>query len=157
MDNYFEFVKANIKDSSQKFAFFLLDYELITEPIGTSRHRLKQDLLTSFVGLTTGPNHFIFHLMEKTVQHAMPSGIYQHFKELDYWNIERKNWKFEAGNLKVIKVEDLKFLFVIWMVTLGISAGLFIGEILVKIGGKEFESLIGIFMMVKNLERLRGI
>lgn len=127
-------------------AFFIFDSELMVEKeLAGRHHRLKQDLLTSFAGISSGVNHFIFEVMEKTVQYSLPAGLFQQSRKLYFWTVQLSSHKNPEEFSKVLTIGDLRFLFTIWMVTLVMSIILFIGEILRSYCEKAVE---GVFALV---------
>lgn len=150
--NFFPYVGEHIENASMKLAFFIVDTELVTTPIGSYGNRLKQDLLTSFVGMTPGLNHFLFDVMKKTVQYSLPAGIYQQSRKIHFWQEQRALWHFQKQKItKDLTVEDLRFLFVIWMVTLLISVILFIGQFFSKYCATIIKGLIGLVFILWSM------
>lgn len=92
--------------------------------------------------------------MEKTVSYVLSAGIYQHTRDYYFWMVRKENYKNEEKYPKVISIHDLKFLFTIWMVTLGMSTIIFIAEFLAKFIEKIIKSFIGLIFMLKSVKKL---
>lgn len=150
-----EFFYNTIRNASTKLAYLMLDEEIAMASEIELGFRLKQTLLTTFAGFTSGRNHFIYDLMEKTVRKILPSGIFKHKENYYIWMDYKSTYSEKEPNSKVIKINDLRFLFTMWMVTLGMSVVLLLVEFLVSFFDKIVQSFIGLILMLSNVRKFQ--
>lgn len=146
------FLEKNIQNSSIKFAFFVVDGELFMNAATTFGVRLKQDLLTTFIGITTGKNHFLYDVMEKTIQYILPSGILEKIKKFNYLIQFRESYKAKEKRLKVLTIDDLRFLFTMWMVILGILVIVLLIEISMNYLKNISKNYLGLILMLRSIK-----
>lgn len=156
-DDFNSHLFENVQNSSLKTAFFAQDEIILTSQKGICGNRFKEDYYTLLGGMNHGRNYFLFDVMEKTVQRILPAGIYEHFKDMEFWRQRRKNAakykKIERGD-KLLKMKDLKFMIMIWLVTLGVASGVFVGEVLIKTSKKMLSNLIGLFFVLNGVTKV---
>jgi hypothetical protein len=136
-----------------KSAFFITDDELTTSSLGNGV-RLKQDLLTSYLGISTGMNHFLFDIMEKTAQLSFTAGIFQHSRAFHIWVDHRDKIKSQEKNSKVIRIDDLKFLFTIWSCSMGISLIVLALEVILNLVRNTIGNFTAMILVLKNILRV---
>jgi hypothetical protein len=154
-DEWQNFLDENVGNASMRTAFFLMDGEQIEIPTLQRGVRLKQDLLTTYLGITSGKNHFLYDVMEKTVEKILPAGILQQSKSYELWMSYRKNYEAEEDPLKILTIDDLRFLFTIWMCSLGMAVILFLLEMLAKFCKfckKTSKMALGLVLLLMNLK-----
>jgi hypothetical protein len=119
--------------------------------LGVSGIRLKEDFLTTFHSISTIRNHFLFDLVEKTLQNLLSSGIYQQNYNYAIWDRFRQVKEVEDSEPKVLSVEDLKFGFVVWICTCGVSILVFVLELIMKKFVRILIDFLALNYFVKNL------
>lgn len=119
---------------------------------GLSGIRLSEDFLTTFHGISTVRNHFLFDLVEKTVQNSLAAGIYQQNFNFATWDRFRQVKEVEVNEPKVLSVHDLQFGFVVWIYTCWVSIIIFCFECLMVKSKNTLSDFIGLYLVVKNLK-----
>lgn len=114
-----------LTNSSAKLAFFLLKNNKFTGV------RLKQEMVTSVVGLCMRSNIFLFWLAEDTIQHLNSGGIPQHLIAF-YDFILGKPKPPDSNGPKVLLIDDLSYGFIIWICSCSTTILAFFGEFLWK-------------------------
>lgn len=124
------FIWPDLKDSSKKIAFYYKakNYE-VDKAIWKNPPRIaKTKLLQVQVGIGVMKNNFIFHVMEETFSKLVQSGIVQYYEKF----ISEVVLRAEINDEKIIKpfgVEDLKFGFVIFLISCNFAIFVFFFEI----------------------------
>jgi hypothetical protein len=117
-----------MRNSSAKLAHFTdLD---ITESRYYSNEtfiKLQEVLLTTQNGFLFLRNHFMFHLTDRVTRDLIPTGILQRSRDYHFWFREGKDRSEEEGP-QVLRVTDLSFGFVLWLVACSVSTAVFIFE-----------------------------
>jgi hypothetical protein len=91
---------------------------------------LNEKLFSYPIGLGTFKNHFMFPLMEDTMQLTIPAGIPQYLFEHHRWlKFGRIHVNRKLGP-NVLSIDDLSFGFVLWAVACGLSAVVFCVEVI---------------------------
>lgn len=91
--------------------------------------------------------------MQKTVQRLLPAGILRHFKH--YHDSLEYRKKAKMKNLKVITIDDSRFLFTMWMATLGISLMILLLEMCTKICYKILKNILGLILMLSSMRKFQ--
>jgi hypothetical protein len=108
----------------------------------------RKSLLKGIMMFKYSPMYWV---VEDTMKLLIPSGIPQWMKKFIN-EVVIKGVSEEQKEPKVFTVEDLEFGFVIWGVACGICLVAFVAEILYFYLIKMFESVFGVFAVVKNLK-----
>jgi hypothetical protein len=112
--------------------------------------QLKEILFSSQSCFMFPKNFFMLDLVDDAVQQLLSTGMIQHLKE----NNERLNRpkRQDPKGLQVLSVEDLKYGFIIWLVTCGVSLAAFLTEILVKFIWEVLKKFCGIMVILIGLK-----
>jgi hypothetical protein len=118
---------------------------------------LDEVILTAQMGICFTRNNFMFQLADRVVGQLLPSGILQNFKEYHWFFTEMKDKPKEHGP-QVLRVTDLSFGFVLWLVACSISTAVFVVEWLIPRVKHLIRTSIGLFLFIKLLtQRLTKI
>lgn len=139
-------------------AFFLQDDHLRNFNFEFKIHAkpLKERLYAVASAITFYRNNFMLRLTDEVMQGLITGGIPQNFYKRTLSPIipEKQNQP------TVLKIEDLKFGFIIWLISCGISILFFSFELLWIFYLKlliEIKNLIGLILVLKNLILLRSL
>lgn len=124
-ENYYNLFKQQIYNDSAKLAV------LITENQDCKGVQLKEALFTDSASIAMRRNQFLFWLTEETLQSIIPAGIPQHLIKF-YYDINFPIKEVQKSGPKVLKIDDLKYGFVIWIIASLTTLFVFISELMAK-------------------------
>lgn len=139
------------------------NYKLIgyQETINLGGTVLKEEMLTSSLGIGMVTNNFLIELLDEIVQGLNNGGIVRFLFKLD---IELRIPRYEEPpkNPNVLSTDDLNFGFFIWFMAAGISTLCFIFELLlishlkkIKNWIKKFlQNQLGVILLKIQLKRI---
>jgi hypothetical protein len=113
---------------------------------------LEEYLLRTQMGLIFVKNHFMFHLTDKVVGELIPSGILQHSHDYHWFFTDMKDKPEELGP-QVLRVTDLSFGFVLWLIACGISTAVFVVEWLIPRVKRIIRTAVGLVLFLRLLRQ----
>lgn len=119
-----------INNSSKKIAFFVphtaaSEYDFECKAFG---HRLDQILYSTHIGFAVHKNNFIFKLLQNVTQQLIPAGIPQYLAKFFEWSIFKSHTEIIVKSPSVLTLSDLKFGFILWMYSCGVTILVFAYE-----------------------------
>jgi hypothetical protein len=133
--------------------FFLVsDFQIIKNVFKFAPKLIKQRLLNKIYGVGLFKNNFMIQSTEPVMEILIQAGIPQYFLDyvFEFYFFDRE----ELRGPKVFSIDDLRFGFVIWLVTCGIALAAFAGELIVngiKKGSNRLAELMYIKLIVMRL------
>jgi hypothetical protein len=119
---------------------------------------LDDTLLIAQQGFFFYQNNFMFHLVDNVVEALISAGIIQKLKEYHFWFTEGKEKPDEDEGPQVLRVCDLSFGFVIWLIACGISTFAFVIEWLIPRVTHWTRTTVGLVLFLNLLRsRLRQL
>ena len=88
---------------------------------------MDESLLTLNLGFGFNANNFMYSLTEDLIKKLHPMGIIQHWMDAEFFNIQHGFLRVKIP--KVLRVEDLRFGFVLWLMACCMSCVCFIVEV----------------------------
>ncbi|KAG5671924.1 hypothetical protein PVAND_002092 [Polypedilum vanderplanki] len=156
-----EFTKIYLdqyKNASAKLAFYA-DNNIMSEFNSLCKCTnllLQETLFTKQVGLAIEKEHFLYNLIEETLQKIIPFGISQHSADYHKWVLYRGYKEVEKDEPSSYSLADLSFVFILWTITCGISFFVFCYEFLsVKFKHHSRELLGLILLSILLYQRLK--
>jgi hypothetical protein len=153
-----DFYVNNYNNASVKFAIFA-DNGTVSELnkiCQCSSLLLEETLMTKPIGLAIDKDHFMFDLIEDTLQRILAAGIPQHSAVYHKWVLYRGISEEEDSDPKPFTLDDVAIAFNLWFVTLGISTFVFVCEFLwvkLKILSFHMKELLGFVLFFVLLHR----
>lgn len=143
------------QNASSKLAFMLSNREMNTmvnkykiPPI-----KMKESLITLNIGFGFNANNFMYGLTEDVIEKLFPMGILQHWTDFNVLNSDSNVKKKKVP--KVLKMDDLSFGFVLWLVACGVSCLCFLIEVGYSECWNALSSSIGLIFMLQILDIAR--
>lgn len=104
-------------------------------------------------GIGVVMNNHAYWLVEKTMRKLVPAGIPQHIRNTVY-DFRLKHAQAPAAKgPKVFTIEDLKFEFIIWLISIPIALAAFIVEIIWVQGIVGLKTALGLYFLLKLIGR----
>lgn len=124
---------------------------------GLNGIEIKENLMSYQLGLATSWNSFIFSTAQKAIRQLIPTGIPQEVKKFHLENLYHARQDDKRGP-NVLRLSDLSFGFLIWLVACGVSSVVFmieffVGKILFELR-KLLKKLLGLFLFIRGLKAL---
>jgi hypothetical protein len=160
--NIDELFLKNHKNASSKLAFFA-DNQTVSELnkiCQCSSLLLPETLMTKPIGLAVDKNHFLFDLIEDTLQRILAAGIPQHSSEFHKWVLYRRNTASSNSDSKPFTLKDVDIAFNLWFITCGISIFVFVCEFVwvkMKILSFHMREFLGLVLFFALLHRRLNI
>lgn len=146
--DYEKLFKDQIKNESAKLAFFM------NEKPNFKGTQLKEILFSNTAGISMRMSTFLFHLTEEVVGDLITAGIPQHLRKF-YEEMLYPPVYEELAEPQVLRIEDLRYGFTIWLISCGFAVAGFIYELInqhflrkVKFWMQE---VLGLFLFMKLL------
>lgn len=151
--------EKEIENPDAKLAFSMTrdEKEWLDNQFKRSGIILSERLCGVPMTIRTFSNHFMFQLMEETVQWMLNGGIFNAlFRRHNFDNSENRVENEERrlnlmNELKILSLDDLSFGFYIWLVASGICCLMFVGEILFCFIFKKIKKMFGKLFVFKLL------
>jgi hypothetical protein len=120
---YEDFYIKNYNNASAKFALFAKNGTVswLNKICQCSSLLLPETLITKPIALAIDKNHFLFDLIDDTLQRIIAAGIPQHSAVYHKWVLYRGISEEVESNPKSIALNDVAIAFNLWFITLGIS------------------------------------
>ena len=150
-----------------KIFLFILIYFLSCDSFKVDENPSIQaitELVNNFYlesGIGMRRNHFIFHLAEEVVQQLNSGGIPSHSSSLFF---DMRYPPFESytnPGLQILKIEDLRYGFEMWLIAFGFACCVFVLEFsveflkkIIKWLKKNLRDLLGGFLLLKLLSEI---
>lgn len=145
-----------INDPSANIAIAIdLDsYRILKSVFGNVPRSIDNELFTTVKGLCVWQNNHAYWLMENTMRKIVPSGIPQHIRNTIFdFRLKFAQPPVTKGP-QVFLIEDLKFGFIIWLITISIAVACFIIEITWIYGKIGVKNAVGLYVFLKMLQRV---
>jgi hypothetical protein len=113
---------------------------------------LEEYLLRAQMGFGFEKNHFMLHLTDKIVGELIPSGILQHSYDYHWFFTDMKDKPEELGP-QVLRVTDLSFGFVLWLIACSISTAVFVVEWLIPRVKRIIRTAVGLVLFLQLLRQ----
>lgn len=124
-------------------------FNILKSTFGEMPRKINLELFNIVKGIGVYQNNHVYWLMEETMRKIIPAGIPQYIRKFVY-NFFVKHAENPKRKIpKVLKLDDLKVGFILWLVACFVSFFVFLLE-LIWIHGK---SAIGLFFILKFLKR----
>jgi hypothetical protein len=157
-----ELYLKNHNNASAKLAFFannqtVSELNIICQ---CSSLLLPETLITKPIGLAIDKNHFLFDLIEDTLQRILAAGIPQHSSEFHKWVLYRRNTASMSSDSKSLTLKDVAIAFNLWFITCGISIFVCVCEFLwvkMKILSFHMREFLGLVLFFALLHRRLNI
>lgn len=142
--DYQEFFAKSIGNDSLRLAFFIEDQMLLemSSEINSNPIVMKEAFLRNTAGLGFHRNCFLFALTEDVFSSLIAFGVPQHVFKFHQEHLYRVILDDPLGP-QVLKISDLSYGFIIWLITCGISTAAFLIELTIPLLGK-LRDLIGL-------------
>jgi hypothetical protein len=153
-----DFYVKNYNNASAKFALFADNGTVskLNKICQCSSLLMPETLMTKPIALAIDKDHFLFDLIEDTLQRILAAGIPQHSAVFHKWVLYRGISEEEDSDPIPFTLDDVAIAFNLWFVTLGISTLVFICEFLwvkLKILTFHMRELLGFVLFFVLLHR----
>lgn len=131
---------------------------MITSAYKKKLHKLPENILTTGLGIAFIPNSFLFQLSNEMIHRLNAAGMTSYLISF-YHTLFHKPILKEPIQPQVFNVDDLSFGFYIWWVASGISALVFVCEILILIFyliRKRLSEFFGLILFVTYWRKFRN-
>lgn len=112
-------------------------------------NKLIDDIFTSQTSFRMQNSHYLYDIIEDTLQHIIPFGIPKHFSEYHKWFLYGRYDELIDSGPKVLTLEVLSFGFVLWLCACAISFVEFCFELVDIKMRRHFRTLIGFVLFFK--------
>lgn len=152
---FMRFYENHREDSSVELAFYADENNLLEMNMDCqcSNRILNEILATVQIGLAVDKNHFLFDLIEDTLQKIIPFGLVNHFIDLHKWILYRQDKDVSESEPKVLAIQDLSFGFVVWLISCIFAIAGFIYEISKFKGRRSIKELSGLIAILLFLRQ----
>lgn len=99
--------------------------------------------------------HYMFDVIEETMQWLIPSGIIQHSEDFYYWLVHREKYIDPDDGPKVLTLNDLSYGFIIWLIAISAVIVEFFMEILTHKIKSRYEIKIVNLESTKELNKAK--
>ena len=141
-------LRDQIKNESAKLAFFM------NEQPNFKGIQLKEILFSNTAGISMRMSTFLFHLTEEVVGDLITAGIPQHLRKL-YEEILYPPVYEELAGPQVLRIEDLRYGFIIWLISCALAVVGFLNELFIKHFLKKvkfwMQEVLGLYLLMKLL------
>ncbi|KAG5670865.1 hypothetical protein PVAND_001098 [Polypedilum vanderplanki] len=131
--NFYTYICEIFTENEPKNAVIVSDlvYMIVNSTCDKKPKRVQDNFISFPASFAVERLHYIYGILEDTIQCLIPSGILKQSEDFYYWfKFGRKHFEVDAGP-KVLTMSDLSYGFNIWLISLSIAISGFFFEIIV--------------------------